>query len=91
MAYALNPSFSPRLRSLISNDMAPWIGKISPEFRQYAQGMKEVEEAKVGSKKEADAILQKYEKVSGWCGGAAKCAGPRLPNEGIAQKLDARR
>lgn len=64
MAFALDQSFSPRLRSLISNDMAPWIGKISPEFQQYAVGMKEVEEAKVTSKKEADKILEKYEKVS---------------------------
>ena len=45
-------------------DIAPAVGSISPEFREYLTAMKEIEAAAVKSRKEADVILQKYEKVS---------------------------
>ena len=44
-------------------DMAPGVGKISPEFGAYLKGMQEITEAKVFNRKEADAILTKYEPV----------------------------
>lgn len=44
-------------------DIAPGIGKISPEFRAYLDAMKEIDEAKVSSRKEADSILHKTEPV----------------------------
>lgn len=43
--------------------MAPAIGKISPEFRQYLDAMEEVDAAKCTNRKEADEILQKTEPV----------------------------
>ncbi|GAA6038748.1 hypothetical protein JCM8097_002380 [Rhodosporidiobolus ruineniae] len=46
-------------------DIAPGIGKISPEFQAYLDAMKEIDEAKVMSRKEADTILQKTEKDLG--------------------------
>ncbi|GAA6015187.1 hypothetical protein JCM10207_003635 [Rhodosporidiobolus poonsookiae] len=46
---------------LVVVDIAPGIGKISPEFRAYLDAMKEIDEAKVMSRKEADVILQKTE------------------------------
>lgn len=42
-------------------DIAPGIGKISPEFQAYLEAMKAIDEAKVHSRKEADAILSKTE------------------------------
>lgn len=45
-------------------DIAPAVGSISPEFREYLAAMKEIEGAAVKSRKEADAILEKYEKAS---------------------------
>lgn len=45
-------------------DIAPGVGAISPEFREYLTAMSEIDAAKVKSRKEADVILQKYEKVS---------------------------
>lgn len=44
-------------------DIAPGVGSISPEFREYLTAMKEIDDANVKSRKEADVILQKYEKV----------------------------
>ena len=44
--------------------MAPGVGKISPEFGAYLKGMHEITAAKVFNRKEADAILTKYESVS---------------------------
>ena len=64
MAFALNSDLNKPLRSLISVDMTPAIGKMSPEFAAYVEGMLEVEHAKVKSKGDADKILEKYEKVS---------------------------
>ncbi|KAJ9116082.1 hypothetical protein QFC20_000755 [Naganishia adeliensis] len=64
MAFALNDAFNGCLRTLISADMAPSIGKISPEFAAYAKGMQEIEEAKVRTKSEGDKVLQAYEKAA---------------------------
>lgn len=44
-------------------DMAPGVGTISAEFSRYLQGMREIADAEVDSRKEADAILAKYEPV----------------------------
>ncbi|KAJ9099782.1 hypothetical protein QFC21_003780 [Naganishia friedmannii] len=62
MAFALNSAYNGCLHTLISADMAPSIGKISPEFASYAQGMQEIEDAKVRTKAEGDKVLQGYEK-----------------------------
>ncbi|BGO95901.1 hypothetical protein NBRC10512_005505 [Rhodotorula toruloides] len=49
------------LSRLVVIDIAPAVGKISPEFQAYLDAMKEIDEAQVMSRKEADAILQKTE------------------------------
>jgi hypothetical protein len=49
---------------LLVVDIAPGVGKISPEFRTYLDAMKEIDTAGVVSRKDADAILAKYEPVS---------------------------
>ncbi|GAA5841078.1 hypothetical protein JCM3766R1_006659 [Sporobolomyces carnicolor] len=49
------------LSKLVVVDIAPGIGKISPEFQAYLEAMKAIDEAKVHSRKEADAILSKTE------------------------------
>ncbi|ORY25806.1 Alpha/Beta hydrolase protein [Naematelia encephala] len=61
MALALNKELNSPLRSLISVDMSPARGKISQEFASYTDAMKEVENARVKTKAEADKILQKVE------------------------------
>ncbi|BGP46256.1 hypothetical protein JCM10450v2_002096 [Rhodotorula kratochvilovae] len=49
------------LSKLVVVDIAPGVGKVSPEFQAYLDAMKEINEAKVMSRKEADAIMQKVE------------------------------
>lgn len=61
MAHALTEPDS--IDKLISVDMSPAKGKISPEFAKYIEGSREVEKANVTSKKDADVILQNYEEV----------------------------
>lgn len=61
MAYALNKDLNAPLRSLISVDMTPAIGKVSPEFQAYIDCMREVETAKCKTRAEADQILSKVE------------------------------
>ncbi|WWC60096.1 uncharacterized protein I303_102660 [Kwoniella dejecticola CBS 10117] len=61
MAFALNEKLNSPLRSLISVDMSPAIGKISHEFQMYTESMMEVEKAQVKTKHEADKILAKVE------------------------------
>ncbi|WWC68827.1 uncharacterized protein I206_102762 [Kwoniella pini CBS 10737] len=61
MAFALNEKLNSPLRSLISVDMSPAIGKISHEFQLYTDSMIEVEKAQVKTKHEADEILAKVE------------------------------
>lgn len=45
-------------------DISPAVGKISPEFQAYLDAMKDIDDARVMSRKEADTILQKTESVS---------------------------
>ncbi|WVR04003.1 hypothetical protein IAU60_001002 [Kwoniella sp. DSM 27419] len=61
MAFALNETLNKPLRSLISVDMSPAVGKISPEFAAYTAAMMEIEKAQVKNKQEADKILQSTE------------------------------
>ncbi|KAL0253786.1 hypothetical protein I308_101162 [Cryptococcus tetragattii IND107] len=61
MALALNSDLNRPLRSLISVDMSPARGKISPEFASYTDAMMDIEKAQVKTKHEADVILQKTE------------------------------
>ncbi|KAK8870101.1 hypothetical protein IAR55_000671 [Kwoniella newhampshirensis] len=63
MALALNAEINKPLRSLISVDMTPAIGKMSPEFLAYTEAMIEIEKAKVKTKHEADKILEKTEPI----------------------------
>ena len=52
-----------RLGSLIPVDNAPVDANLKTDFHQYVQGLRDIEMAKVNKQTEADAILQKYEKV----------------------------
>ncbi|WVW79933.1 hypothetical protein I302_101904 [Kwoniella bestiolae CBS 10118] len=61
MAFALNEKLNKPLRSLISVDMSPAIGKISAEFAAYTESMMEIERAQVKTKHDADKILAKTE------------------------------
>ncbi|WFC95381.1 methionyl aminopeptidase [Malassezia brasiliensis] len=62
MAMALDPSLpSGTLSHLVSVDMSPAEGPISPEFMRYARTMLEIERANVKQRSEADEILQKVE------------------------------
>ncbi|KZP09023.1 alpha/beta-hydrolase [Athelia psychrophila] len=62
MAVALSPALSQdALTNLIVADIAPSRGDLSPEFRGYVEGMKKIMVAKVGTRKEAQAILTEYE------------------------------
>ena len=66
MAFALNPDLPKDLLSrLIVVDISAAKGPISDEFRTYVKAMKEIEAKHTKSRKEADAILQAYEPVSG--------------------------
>lgn len=61
MTHALSEPDS--ISKLIVIDISPAKGAISPEFAKYVTGMREVNEARVSSKKEGDQILQSYEEV----------------------------
>ncbi|CED84045.1 Predicted alpha/beta hydrolase [Phaffia rhodozyma] len=63
MTTALHPRLNRHLKSLISVDMAPAIGKISPEFSKYVNGMIQIESEDTKSKSEADKILSEYEEA----------------------------
>lgn len=64
MALALNHDLNHRLASLIPVDMSPAIEPIEDQYNGYAKGMQEIAAAHVHTRKEADAILQKYEPVA---------------------------
>jgi hypothetical protein len=65
MALALDPALPKDLLSrLIVVDISPAVGPISPEFRRYIDAMKEIDAAKVQTKKEGEEILKNYESVS---------------------------
>ncbi|SCV74533.1 BQ2448_7562 [Microbotryum intermedium] len=61
MALTLEPH--EQIKQLVVVDIAPGIGAISPEFKAYLAAMKEINDANVMSRKEADAILSKAEPV----------------------------
>ncbi|CAE6542776.1 unnamed protein product [Rhizoctonia solani] len=62
MSFALNPSLPEGMLSrLVVVDISPAVGPISPEFRRYIDAMKEIDHAKVKTKKEGEEILKKYE------------------------------
>lgn len=74
MALALSPNLPTGLLSkLIVADISPAKGPISGEFQLYVQAMKEVETKQAKSRKEADEILQAYEKVRGLANMKAPC------------------
>lgn len=66
MATALSPLLQEHLPTALARlvvvDIAPGAGRISDEFRSYITAMQAVEDAQVKSKKEADPILEQYEK-----------------------------
>ncbi|GAA5929560.1 hypothetical protein JCM3775_002375 [Rhodotorula graminis] len=49
------------LSKLVVVDIAPGVGKVSPEFQAYLDAMKAIDDAQVMSRKDADAILAKTE------------------------------
>ncbi|WFD31162.1 methionyl aminopeptidase [Malassezia sp. CBS 17886] len=62
MAVALDPTLrTGTLSHLVSVDMSPAAGPISPEFMEYARCMLDIEKAQVHSRHEADEMLQKVE------------------------------
>ncbi|EJU04657.1 alpha/beta-hydrolase [Dacryopinax primogenitus] len=66
MATALSPllekNLPKALSTLIIVDIAPGIGKISDEFASYVDAMQDVQDADVKTKREADVVLEKWEK-----------------------------
>jgi hypothetical protein len=65
MAFALNPALpTDMLSRLVVVDISPAVGPVSPEFRRYINAMKEIDHAKVKTKKEGEEIMKKYEPVS---------------------------
>lgn len=70
MTFALNPEIpTDLLKDLIVSDIAPARAKVSAETVSHVQGMEEIEASNVSSRKEANEILEKFEKV----------LSPRLP------------
>ncbi|KAK4053997.1 hypothetical protein OIO90_003642 [Microbotryomycetes sp. JL221] len=59
MSLALEPHEA--IQRLVVVDIAPGSGKISPEFKTYLETMKQINNEKVTSRKQADEILQKVE------------------------------
>ena len=66
------------IAKLVVVDMSPAKGKISPDYAKYIEGMREIEQMGIKSKKEADVILQKYEQVWKPNYGMMKSEGTRL-------------
>ena len=64
MSFALNPEMPTNLlKDLIVSDIAPVRAKASADTLLHIQGMEEVEASNVSSRKEANAILEKFETV----------------------------
>lgn len=61
MAYALNKELNGPLRTLVSVDMSPAIGKVSPAFQAYIDCMRKVETSKCKHRSDADKMLQEVE------------------------------
>jgi hypothetical protein len=65
MALALSPDLPPeKLENLIVADIAPSPGSVSAEFREYVKLMQRIERSGITTKKDANAILEEYQKVS---------------------------
>ncbi|KAJ7506598.1 Alpha/Beta hydrolase protein, partial [Mycena galericulata] len=62
MTVALSSLPASTLSKLIVVDIAPARGELSDEFKSYISAMKKIEAAKVSNRKEANQILQEYEK-----------------------------
>ncbi|KAI9566846.1 alpha beta-hydrolase [Boletus coccyginus] len=63
MTFALNPETpTDLLKDLIVSDIAPVRAKASSDTVSHIQGMEEVEASNVSSRKEADEILERFEK-----------------------------
>lgn len=64
MTFALNPETpTDLLKDLIVSDIAPVRAKASSDTVSHIQGMEEVEASNVSSRKVADEILERFEKV----------------------------
>lgn len=64
MTFALNPETpTDLLKDLIVSDIAPVRAKASADTVSHIQGMEEVEASNVSSRKQANEILEKFEKV----------------------------
>ncbi|CAD6950937.1 unnamed protein product [Tilletia controversa] len=63
LAVALSPDLpKDLLTGIISVDMSPQRGALSKEFMGYVDAMEEIERAQCSSRKQADEILQRWEK-----------------------------
>ncbi|KAG9315368.1 alpha beta-hydrolase [Chiua virens] len=63
MTFALNPETPPGLlKDLIVSDIAPVRAKVSADTVSHIKGMEEIEMGNVTSRKEANEILEKFEK-----------------------------
>lgn len=64
MTFALNPEASSNLlKDLIVSDIAPVRAKASADTVSHIRGMEEVEASNLSSRKEANEILERFEKV----------------------------
>lgn len=67
-SFALSPDVPHGvLEYLISVDMSPARGKLSPEFEQYVKAMLDINEKRCESRKQAEELLAKTEPVSSAC------------------------
>lgn len=65
MTFALNPETpTDLLKDLIISDITPVRAKASAESISHIQGMEEIEASNISSRKEANEIFEKFEKVS---------------------------
>lgn len=69
MTVALSPEHGHLLEKLIVVDVAPTRGKISPDFAKYMEAMRRIEkglvDGSVKTRKNADRIIEEYEKDDG--------------------------
>lgn len=63
MSVALRPSGPSIINKLVIVDISPLKGRISDDFQSYLEGMKQINLKKIKTRKEADEILAKFEKV----------------------------
>lgn len=66
MAAALSPELPPgTLSNLMVVDITPSrLASLSDEFVGYFEGMQKIEDAQVGARQDAEAILKEYEQVT---------------------------